>query len=91
MKHTVKIGSLGCWNDSNSVRPAPGDIISVDDGHGIVSSFIATDKCDGYCDDCDMPFIGDSNDDSERLCSYIPIKCCGSVIFRSLDTVPEHI
>lgn len=91
MKHTVKIGRFGCWNDSNSVRPVPDDIVLVDDGHGIVSSFIVMNKSDGWCDDCDMPFIGDSNDASDRLCSHIPIRCQGNIILKSLDTLLESI
>ena len=91
MNHVVKIGRFGCWQDSHAVKPVLGDIISVDDGHGIVSSFIVTDKSKGWCDDCDMPFIGDSNKASDRLCSHIPVKCQGSIILKSLDTILEHI
>ena len=91
MKHTVKIGRFGCWNSKHSVKPAPDDIIAVDDGHGIVSSFIAVNKPDGWCNSCDMPFMGNGNDSSDRLCSYIHIKCQGRVIFKSLDTILEHI
>lgn len=91
MKHTVKIGRFGCWNNRNSVKPAPDDIVSVDDGHGIVSSFIVVNTTDGRCADCDMPFMGNGNDASDRLCSRIPIKCPVDVIFKSLDTILEHI
>ena len=91
MKHTVKIGRFGCWQDRHAVKPVPDDIISVDDGHGAVSSFIVMDKTDGWCDDCDMPFINGSNKASDRLCSHIPVRCQGSIILKSIDTILEHI
>ena len=91
MKHTVKIGRLGCWKDRHAVKPVPGDIVSVDDGHGTVSSFIVIDKPGGWCNDCDMPFIDDSNDASDRLCAHIPVRCLGSIMLKSIDTILEHI
>ena len=91
MKHTVKIGHFGCWHDSDSIKPAPDDIVAVDVGNGIVSSFITVDKPDSWCNECDMPFMGNGNDGSDRLCSRIPIKCQGDMIFKSIDTLLEHL